>query len=122
MIPPPPRSTRTDTLFPYTTLFRSDVTRRFLEIGHIPAQALAVIRVPRSGTCNALSGNTVYDNRVDRAAELIQRPLRMANPLRISGQPLPIAERSAANAAVHCQSLPVDLRTPPGDSHPKIGR
>src|SRR3546814_15041117 len=24
MIPPPPRSTRTDTLFPYTTLFRSD--------------------------------------------------------------------------------------------------
>src|SRR3546814_6826436 len=23
MIPPPPRSTRTDTLFPYTTLFRS---------------------------------------------------------------------------------------------------
>src|SRR3546814_10891573 len=25
MIPPPPRSTRTDTLFPYTTLFRSAV-------------------------------------------------------------------------------------------------
>src|SRR3546814_12696858 len=25
MIRPPPRSTRTDTLFPYTTLFRSDV-------------------------------------------------------------------------------------------------
>src|SRR3546814_8532984 len=27
MIPPPPRSTRTDTLFPYTTLFRSDEDR-----------------------------------------------------------------------------------------------
>src|SRR3546814_20770231 len=27
MIRRPPRSTRTDTLFPYTTLFRSDVTR-----------------------------------------------------------------------------------------------
>src|SRR3546814_5096142 len=26
MIPRPPRSTRTDTLFPYTTLFRSDET------------------------------------------------------------------------------------------------
>src|SRR3546814_1646673 len=26
MIPPPPRATRTDTLFPYTTLFRSDGT------------------------------------------------------------------------------------------------
>src|SRR3546814_4949554 len=28
MIRPPPRSTRTDTLFPYTTLFRSRVHRR----------------------------------------------------------------------------------------------
>src|SRR3546814_4182420 len=28
MIRRPPRSTRTDTLFPYTTLFRSDVTRQ----------------------------------------------------------------------------------------------
>src|SRR3546814_20878359 len=28
MIRPPPRSTRTDTLFPYTTLFRSAETRR----------------------------------------------------------------------------------------------
>src|SRR3546814_14775306 len=28
MIRRPPRSTRTDTLFPYTTLFRSDVVRR----------------------------------------------------------------------------------------------
>src|SRR3546814_11992476 len=25
MIPPPPRSTRTDSLFPYTTLFRSQI-------------------------------------------------------------------------------------------------
>src|SRR3546814_6045713 len=28
MIPTPPRSTRTDTLFPYTTLFRSPARRR----------------------------------------------------------------------------------------------
>src|SRR3546814_715694 len=33
MIRRPPRSTRTDTLFPYTTLFRSDRGRRF----HKPA-------------------------------------------------------------------------------------
>src|SRR3546814_15890982 len=32
MIRRPPRSTRTDTLFPYTTLFRSDLT----EAGHQP--------------------------------------------------------------------------------------
>src|SRR3546814_3234411 len=30
MIRRPPRSTRTDTLFPYTTLFRSDVTHKIL--------------------------------------------------------------------------------------------
>src|SRR3546814_10061766 len=30
MIRPPPSSTRTDTLFPYTTLFRSDVSHRHL--------------------------------------------------------------------------------------------
>src|SRR3546814_13225370 len=31
MIRRPPRSTRTDTLFPYTTLFRSAITRRVAE-------------------------------------------------------------------------------------------
>src|SRR3546814_16592405 len=31
MIRRPPRSTRTDTLFPYTTLFRSDIVRQVLE-------------------------------------------------------------------------------------------
>src|SRR3546814_16038557 len=40
MIRRPPRSTRTDTLFPYTTLFRSD--RRALERGQKnPAQRIA---------------------------------------------------------------------------------
>src|SRR3546814_10975790 len=38
MIPRPPRSTRTDTLFPYTTLFRSQHD----------AQALAVVEAQRS--------------------------------------------------------------------------
>src|SRR3546814_16502757 len=32
MIRRPPRSTRTDTLFPYTTLFRSKVTRGWLGV------------------------------------------------------------------------------------------
>src|SRR3546814_7692405 len=34
MIRRPPRSTRTDTLFPYTTLFRSHVTSRGIAGGH----------------------------------------------------------------------------------------
>src|SRR3546814_12908416 len=37
MIRRPPRSTRTDTLFPYTTLFRSmGVPRRYYELGDMP--------------------------------------------------------------------------------------
>src|SRR3546814_7002505 len=47
MIRRPPRSTRTDTLFPYTTLFRSPqigadiqrVTRKIGEFGHHPSAA-----------------------------------------------------------------------------------
>src|SRR3546814_18610448 len=36
MIRRPPRSTRTDTLFPYTTLFRSTMTTRKLRLGPLP--------------------------------------------------------------------------------------
>src|SRR3546814_18110251 len=45
MIRRPPRSTRTDTLFPYTTLFRADDAahgRRQLQIGHDLLQPLAI--------------------------------------------------------------------------------
>src|SRR3546814_5025193 len=53
MIRRPPRSTRTDTLFPYTTLFRSamvtlggDGTLRFS--AHLAAQGVTVISVPKT--------------------------------------------------------------------------
>src|SRR3546814_13437291 len=39
MIRRPPRSTRTDTLFPYTTLFRSDQLRQDDGAGHVGDQA-----------------------------------------------------------------------------------
>src|SRR3546814_2111462 len=46
MIRRPPRSTRTDTLFPYTTLFRSAVGRRDIALRHEHlGHALAVIDV-----------------------------------------------------------------------------
>src|SRR3546814_3325761 len=35
MIPRPPRATRTDTLFPYTTLFRSPANGRTVYRGHL---------------------------------------------------------------------------------------
>src|SRR3546814_5600865 len=40
MIRRPPRSTRTDTLFPYTTLFRSDVADRRAGVGGRPRAAM----------------------------------------------------------------------------------
>src|SRR3546814_7148509 len=40
MIRRPPRSTRTDTLFPYTTLFRSDVVRRKYQRSLLPQRTL----------------------------------------------------------------------------------
>src|SRR3546814_10519896 len=49
MIRLPPRSTRTDTLVPYTTLFRSGESRRLA----CPAPALFSLHAPRDGgeTC-----------------------------------------------------------------------
>src|SRR3546814_3021503 len=52
MIRRPPRSTRTDTLFPYTTLFRSLVTRKISPIalvGETMTEAMAVLVRGQSG-------------------------------------------------------------------------
>src|SRR3546814_13753699 len=45
MIPRPPRSTRTDTLFPYTTLFRSDFIAHCaaIDLCPVPRWQLAVL-------------------------------------------------------------------------------
>src|SRR3546814_3471892 len=60
MIRRPPRSTRTDTLFPYTTLFRSDArdlkARAFGRAGSIPAGATRSAALLRSsGSAGARS-------------------------------------------------------------------
>src|SRR3546814_19203185 len=51
MIRPPPRSTRTDTLFPYTTLFRSVLAKQSLLLVAVqaPAQRLAIAQELREG-------------------------------------------------------------------------
>src|SRR3546814_14453931 len=51
MIRRPPRSTRTDTLFPYTTLFRS------LDTAQKPAGFAKVVQRRGPGTRNAASGS-----------------------------------------------------------------
>src|SRR3546814_16465719 len=45
MIRRPPRSTRTDTLFPYTTLFRSTEARDFAAAWCLPMAVLAFINI-----------------------------------------------------------------------------
>src|SRR3546814_3288018 len=48
MIRPPPRSTRTDTLFPYTTLFRSPRARADVSLDH--GFSPAAVRVGQQGS------------------------------------------------------------------------
>src|SRR3546814_19969727 len=49
MIRRPPRSTRTDTLFPYTTLFRSN-----LDILDIPFEDPAILEMLNAGYCHGI--------------------------------------------------------------------
>src|SRR3546814_6849469 len=77
MIRRPPRSTRTDTLFPYTTLFRSGLSLRDGK-GAEPDQAHFVAALQRTGDrvenrFNSLAGiGTIKTRRLgDRANQLL---------------------------------------------------
>src|SRR3546814_11732917 len=57
----PPRSTRTDTLFPYTTLFRSDHPEE------IPFQALAAILLAKNPVVRIARGDGLAQGRLGLA-------------------------------------------------------
>src|SRR3546814_4763753 len=63
MIRRPPRSTRTDTLFPYTTLFRSVFVVRPADTGHLAA-------------CRLELGARVHEVEAVRLNHSVERPLR----------------------------------------------
>src|SRR3546814_14172051 len=65
MIRRPPRSTRTDTLFPYTTLFRSALPAR---AGDLALPDIANVRVGDAGRQDAVVGADV--DRADDAGDL----------------------------------------------------
>src|SRR3546814_2287686 len=54
MIRPPPRSTRTDTLFPYTTLFRSDPPRLHQFFKDLADTQLGLLFVGTAPLCGGL--------------------------------------------------------------------
>src|SRR3546814_13199071 len=69
MIRRPPRSTRTDTLFPYTTLFRSHALRIGEALADRPAHAVADIVLHREAGLS-LSGAQEILAIAGRAAEI----------------------------------------------------
>src|SRR3546814_4114332 len=86
MIRRPPRSTRTDTLFPYTTLFRSiDLRRRnHLRLGRPIRQRLDVHRIERAARGDMLRdaaareiGGEVPVRREDSPGERAQKNRRL---------------------------------------------
>src|SRR3546814_15021335 len=86
MIRPPPRSTRTDTLFPYTTLFRSEATgayHRQLEqaLTNLPCVKLNPARARRFAQAVGILAKT---DKIDaeilaRMATTLQPPVRPAS-------------------------------------------
>src|SRR3546814_9738916 len=72
MIRRPPRSTRTDTLFPYTTLFRSHRRAGGWQAGRprpVQARRTALLRQPRPRRCAAAEAQFVEPEQGERSEE-----------------------------------------------------
>src|SRR3546814_7120094 len=65
MIRRPPRSTRTDTLFPYTTLFRSLVVRR--------ANNYTIKQIGRSGGAGGIGGMNRSEEHTSELQSLMRK-------------------------------------------------
>src|SRR3546814_4116723 len=66
MIRRPPRSTRTDTLFPYTTLFRSGAAQPFIGAALVDRRALRPVLVER------VRGVAIFGDLVHREGAELQ--------------------------------------------------
>src|SRR3546814_6764042 len=100
MIRRPPRSTRTDTLFPYTTLFRSDVEDIFRRPQHpylqalmgavprfdmAPGERLRPLREIKAETGHLLAGATHHTASTQQAPMLAVEGLSKTYPIRKAG-------------------------------------
>src|SRR3546814_17391080 len=67
MLRPPPRSTRTDTLFPYTTLFRSKVEEILLHISMLAVEVIRSLRgsmIPKRGVNDVFFLKSMFGQRM----------------------------------------------------------
>src|SRR3546814_15395666 len=107
MIRRPPRSTRTDTLFPYTTLFRSPEDRNIdFTIGFLDREGWRIERWNRIQEGRAAGDQIVISVRGSFAAILrtdrkAYRSARQFEPLRT------IAHQIGRNVTFHCLAVAV---------------
>src|SRR3546814_1031949 len=77
MIPRPPRSTRTDTLFPYTTLFRSergrDAKRPRLTVAGLP-QLLTNLEIPVTLSVQPVAQSQALSRRMGYGGNMALAP------------------------------------------------
>src|SRR3546814_4319442 len=83
MIRRPPRSTRTDTLFPYTTLFRSFRGERPIKPGNSWFSAKTIEVVPRvisvgGRALDGLGGRETYQTRSEEHTSELQSLMRIS--------------------------------------------
>src|SRR3546814_2079377 len=86
MIRRPPRSTRTDTLFPYTTLFRPQPVRTGLALGHRHAQHVLhqSLVADAGGDPGQCRGGLGVEQRLRRGARSEEHTSELQSLMRIS--------------------------------------
>src|SRR3546814_11206744 len=85
MLRPPPRSTRTDTLFPYTTLFRSRATRAATE-EQLLESALRRLRPLLAEGVTAIEVKSGYGPDLDTELRMLRaaRAIEMRAPVNVT--------------------------------------
>src|SRR3546814_10045936 len=107
MIRRPPRSTRTDTLFPYTTLFRSPATSRFhLRAGHTIELGIwkSLTQSANQDTAEQIAGHLTGDQRD------LQTRHGACRGISVTCDPVQGAAFAGARSEEHTSALPSLMR------------